>query len=160
MAVDMFMKIGDLKGEAQDEEHGDEIDVLSWSWGVSNSGSAHVGRGAGSGKVNVQDFSFTKWMDRASPALLLACCNGRHFPQASLTVRKAGAKPVEYCRIKLTEVLITSVSTGGHDSEERLTEHVSLNFAKVSVEYVPQDDEGRAGTTVPMGWNVANNTPA
>ena len=75
MAVDMFMKIGDLKGEAQDEEHGDEIDVLSWSWGVSNSGSAHVGRGAGSGKVSVQDFSFTKWMDRASPALLLACCN-------------------------------------------------------------------------------------
>jgi type VI secretion system secreted protein Hcp len=61
MAVDMFIKIGDLKGEAQDKIHKDEIDVLSSSWGVSNSGSAHVGLGAGAGKASIQDLSFSKW---------------------------------------------------------------------------------------------------
>ena len=41
MAMDQFIKIGALKGEAKDSKHKDEIDVLSWNWGVSNSGSAH-----------------------------------------------------------------------------------------------------------------------
>ncbi|WP_374595324.1 type VI secretion system tube protein Hcp, partial [Aquabacterium sp.] len=73
MAVDMFMKIGDVKGESRDKTHAGEIDVLAWSWGVSNSGSAHTGGGAGAGKANVQDLSFTKYVDKASPPLLLAC---------------------------------------------------------------------------------------
>jgi type VI secretion system secreted protein Hcp len=158
MAVDMFMKIGGLKGEAQDKIHKDEIDVLSWSWGVSNSGSAHVGLGAGTGKASVQDLSFTKWMDKSSTPLMLACCKGQHFPQASLTVRKAGDKPVEYCKIKLEEVIITSVSTGGSGHDDRLTEHVTLNFGKVSVDYTPQDDKGAPATAIPMSWDIAANT--
>jgi type VI secretion system secreted protein Hcp len=160
MAVDMFIKIGALKGEAQDDQHADEIDVLSWSWGVMNSGSAHVGGGGGTGKVNVQDLSFTKWMDKSSTPLMLACCNGKHFPKATLTVRKAGEKPVEYCKINLKEVLISSVSTGGTGAEDRLTEHVTLNFGVVSVDYTPQNDDGKPGTPIPMSWDVAKNVQA
>src|SRR5262249_56590322 len=96
MAMDMFIKIGELKGESRDKTHKDEIDVLAWSWGISNSGSAQVGGGAGAGKCNVQDLSFTKYLDKASPDLMLACCNGKHFPKATLTVRKAGENPLEY----------------------------------------------------------------
>lgn len=160
MAVDMFIKIGDLKGEAQDQKHKGEIDVLSWSWSANNHGSAHLGGGAGSGKVHVQDLSFTKYMDRASPSLLLACCNGKHFPHACLTIRKAGEKPLEYCKIKLTQVLITSVSHGGSGSNDRLAEEVSLNFSKVEFEYTPQEDSGRPGTAIPMSWDIATNVPA
>jgi len=71
MAVDMFIKIGDIEGEAVDDAHGGEIDVLDWSWGMSQSGSMHIGGGGGSGKVNVQDLSFTKYVDMASPNLML-----------------------------------------------------------------------------------------
>src|SRR5262245_62276481 len=113
MAVDMFLRIGTLKGESRDTTHKEKIDILAWSWGMSNSGSAHVGGGAGAGKVNVQDLSLTKFIDKSSPDLMLACCNGKHFPEATLIVRKAGEKPLEYLKIKLSEVLITSVSTGG-----------------------------------------------
>ncbi len=157
MAVDMFIKIKDVDGESQDHKHKKEIDVLSWSWGMSNSGSAHVGGGAGAGKVNVQDLSFSKWVDSASPKLMLACCNGKHFDEALLTVRKAGEKPVEYIKIKLTEVMITSISTGGSGGEDRLTENVTLNFAKVNLDYTPQDDKGAAGTAIPMSWDIAAN---
>ncbi|HDS5282244.1 TPA: type VI secretion system receptor/chaperone Hcp, partial [Escherichia coli] len=55
MAVDMFIKIGDVKGESKDKTHAEEIDVLAWSWGMSQSGSMHMGGGGGAGKVNVQD---------------------------------------------------------------------------------------------------------
>jgi type VI secretion system secreted protein Hcp len=158
MAMDMFIKIGDLKGESKDKTHKEEIDVLAWSWGMSNSGSAHTGGGAGAGKCNVQDLSLTKWIDKCSPDLMLATCNGKHFTSATLVVRKAGETPVEYLTITLTEVLITSVSTGGSGGEDRLTENVTLNFAKVKVEYKEQDEKGKVkGGPVTMTWNISEN---
>ena len=157
MAMDMFIKIGELKGESRDKVHKDEIDVLAWSWGISNSGSAQVGGGAGAGKCNVQDLSFTKYLDKASPDLMLACCNGKHFPKATLTVRKAGENPLEYLQITMEDLIITSLSTGGSGGEDRLTENVTLNFARVKVNYKEQTPTGGVGDKPEMGWNVAEN---
>ena len=157
MAMDMFIKIGALKGEARDTTHKEEIDVLAWSWGLSNSGSAQQGSGAGAGKVNVQDLSFTKYIDKSSPDLMLACCNGKHFDKATLTVRKAGEKPLEYLQITIEDLIVTSVSTGGSGGEDRLTENVSLNFARVKVSYKEQTPTGGVGDKPEMGWNIAEN---
>ena len=157
MAMDMFIKIDSLKGESKDKTHGGEIDVLAWSWGMSNSGSAHVGGGAGAGKVNVQDLSFTKYLDKSSPDLMLSACNGKHWDEAVLVVRKAGETPLEYLKITMTECLVTSVSGGGSGGEDRLTENVTLNFAKVKVEYVEQVAKGGKGATPSMGWSIVEN---
>jgi len=157
MAVDMFMKIDTVDGEAQDSKHKKQIDVLHWSWGINNTGSAHNGSGAGAGKVNVHDLTFTKWVDTATPALALACCSGKHFKDATLIIRKAGDKPLEYIKIKMETVMITSVATGGSGGQDRLQENVALNFAKVSLDYVPQNDKGAAGTPIPMSWDIASN---
>jgi len=159
MAVDMFIKLGDIKGESVDHAHKDEIDVLSWSWGMSQQGSSHHGGGGGTGKVNVQDLSFTKFLDKASPNIYKFCCNGKHYPEATLTVRKAGEKPLEYMILKLTDVLISSVSTGGSGGDDRLTENVTLNFGKVKVSYQPQKKDGsKDGGPVDMGWDISANT--
>ena len=158
MSVDMFLKIGDIKGESLDHAHKDSIDVLAWSWGMSQSGSMHGGGGGGSGKVTVQDLSITKYVDSASTNLQLKCCNGKHYEEALLTVRKAGETPVEYLKITLSRVLIGSVSSGGSGGEDRLTENVTLNFAKAKVEYTPQDETGAAGAVMQYGWDVAQNT--
>jgi type VI secretion system secreted protein Hcp len=158
MAVDMFIKLDGITGESKDKVHAKEIDVLAWSWGMSNSGSAHVGGGAGCGKVNVQDLTFTKYVDSSSPKLMLNCCNGQHIATGLLTVRKAGGNPVEYIKIKLETVVVSTLATGGSGSEDRLTENVSLNFAKVSVDYVPQKADGSADTAIPFGWDIAGNS--
>ncbi|MBS4051054.1 Hcp family type VI secretion system effector [Methylomonas rivi] len=157
MAVDMFLKIKDVKGEAQDDKHKDTIDVLAWSWGMSNSGSTHMGGGSGSGKVNVQDISVTKYIDKSSPDLMKACCNGKHFETADLIVRKAGEKPVEYLTITMTDLIVTSVSTGGSGGEDRLTENVTLNFGAVKVKYIEQTAKGGEGAKPDMGWDIAAN---
>ena len=159
MAVDMFLKFSDasLGGESRDSTHKDEIDVLAWSWGMSNSGSAHVGGGAGAGKVNVQDFSFTKYIDKASPTLMLYACNGKHIPTATLVVRKAGEQPLEYLTIKFSELIVSSFTTGGSGGEDRLTENVTLNFAKFELSYVPQKQDGSKDTAKPAGWDIAQN---
>ena len=157
MAMDMFIKIGDLEGESRDKTHAKSVDVLAWSWGLSNSGTAHVGGGAGAGKVNVQDLSFTKFIDKSTPDLMLLCCNGKHIPEAKLTVRKAGENPLEYLIVTMTECMITAVSTGGSGGEDRLTENVTINFAQVKVNYVEQTPTGAAGAKPQMGWNIAEN---
>src|SRR5919206_1644559 len=123
MAVDMFLKIKPVDGESRDSKHSKEIDVLAWSWGMSQSGTTHQGGGGGSGKVSVQDLSLTKYVDAASAPLMLACCNGQHFDEATLTVRKAGKDPLEYLIITMKQIIVTSVHTGGAGSEDRLTEN-------------------------------------
>ena len=160
MAVDMFLKLEGIKGEAEDKaspSHKDEIRILSWSWGMSNSGSAHLGSGAGSGKVNVDDLSLTKYIDMATPDLMLYSCSGKLIKKGQLTVRKAGGtSPLEYVIIKLEDILVASVSTGGSGGEDLLTEHVTLNFARVDVEYTQQVGD-QAGAKPKMGGDIPGN---
>jgi type VI secretion system secreted protein Hcp len=160
MAVDMFLKLDDVKGESRDSKHKDEMDVLAWSWGMSQSGTTHMGGGGGAGKVNVQDLSLTKYVDKASPNLVMATCNGKHYKEALLTVRKAGETALEYLKITMKEVMVTAVSTGGSGGEDRLTENVTLNFASFKVEYTPQTAKGTGEAAVEAAWDIAENVKA
>ena len=160
MAVDMFLKLDDVKGEARDSKHKDEMDVLAWSWGMSQSGTTHMGGGGGAGKVNVQDLSLTKYVDKASPNLVMATCNGKHFKEALLTVRKAGETALEYLKVTMKEVMVTAVSTGGSGGEDRLTENVTLNFAAFKVEYTPQTAKGAGEAAIEAAWDIAENVKA
>ena len=159
MSVDMFIKLDKIKGESKDKKHAGETDVLAWSWGMSQTGSFHTGGGGGAGKVNVQDLSFTKWIDMGSTDLMLACCKGTHIPKAVLVVRKAGDKPLEYLTITMEKVMVTSIATGGSGGEDKLTENVTLNFEKVAVKYVEQKPDGGEGAKPEIKWNIAENAP-
>lgn len=165
MAVDMFLKItaqsGEVKGESVDSKHKDEIDVLAWNWGMSQHGSTHTATGGGSGKVSVQDISFTKYVDKSTPTLMKICCNGTHIKEAVLVVRKAGGKdPVEYVKLKMKDCIVTSITSGGSGGADRVTENISLNFAQFTYEYTPQDEKGAKGAAIPMGWDIAKNAEA
>lgn len=124
---------------------------------MTQSGSMHVGGGGGSGKVNIQDVSLTKFVDKASTNLMRACCNGEHLKEATLTVRKAGKDAVDYVKIKMSPVLVTSLSTGGSGGEDRLTENLTLNFAKMEVGYTPQKEDGTADAEISLIWNIEKN---
>jgi type VI secretion system secreted protein Hcp len=158
MAVDMFLDMFAIKGESGDKAHKDTIDVLAWSWGMSQSGTMHVGGGGGAGKANYQDVSITKWVDRASTDLMAMCAKGTHHPKAQLIVRKAGGEQLEYIVIDMVDVIVSSVSTGGSGGEDRLTENVSLNFASVKVTYTPQADTGEAEPEVVFQRNIRENS--
>ncbi len=158
MAVDIFLKIEGCEGESKDNVHAGEIDVLAFSWGLTQSGSMHTAGGGGSGKVNVQDLSITKYLDKASTVLMQKCCNGNHFASAVLVCRKVGGdSPVEYFKVTMEKVMVTSVSEGGSGGEDMQTENITLNFAKVKVEYTPQKDDGTAGAASELGWDIKAN---
>ena len=157
MAVDMFLELEGVKGESVDKVHKDKIDILAWSWGLSNTGTLHHGSGGGAGKANFQDISITKFIDAASPNLMLFCANGKHFAKGKLIIRKAGENPLEYLVIELTKVMVAAYSTGGSGGEERLTENITLNFAQMKLEYITQTEKGGKGTPQVFGWNIAEN---
>jgi type VI secretion system secreted protein Hcp len=160
MALDMFINMGaTIKGESRDKAQGPkgDIDILAWSWGMSQSGTTHMGGGGGAGKANFQDISFTKYVDSASNALMTALAKGSHIPKVELLVRKAGEGQQKYIHFTLEEVLVTSLSTGGSGGEDRLTENVTLNFGKVKFDYTPQDSKGVVAGDKTFAWNIAEN---
>jgi type VI secretion system secreted protein Hcp len=154
MATDIFAKIGDIKGESQDSKHKDEVDVLSWSWGVQQSGTMAHGGGGGEGKASFNDFNFTHHIDKASPLLMKACATGQHISEATITVRKAGKGQQEYLVIKMSDVLVTSVAMSVVADESTTTENVTLQFAKVDLEYKPQKPDGSLAAGIQFKYDV------
>jgi len=152
--VDYFLKIDGIDGESKDDKHKNEIDIQSWSFGASQSGSMAMG-GGGAGKVSFQEFSITKSMDKSSPKLFEALATGKHLKEVKLVLR--GSSSVEYLTITLTDVMISSYSTGSSSGDDRPTESVSLNFAQIKMNYVEQDTSGRAGAATEFGWDLKAN---
>ena len=126
MAVDMFLEIDGVKGESVDKVHKDKIDIMSWQWGIANSGTFHHGSG-----------------------------EERLTENVALNFAKV---KIEYVTVEFDKVLVTSYATGGSGGQERLTEHVTLNFAKVKVEYTTQSEKGGKGTPHAFSWDIAQNT--
>jgi type VI secretion system secreted protein Hcp len=154
---DIFAKIGGIKGESLDSKHKEEVEVLSWSWGVSQSGSIVQGGGGGAGKAAFSDFNFTHLIDKASPLLLKACATGEHIKEATITVRKAGKGQQEFLIIKMNDVIITGVSMSGAGDASSTAEYVALQFAKVDLEYKPQKADGSLDAGIHFKYDIKAN---
>ena len=138
--VDYFLKIDGIHGESRDERHKDEIEIESFSWGETQSGTFAGGGGGGAGKVSAQDFHFTMPVNKASPALFLACAQGDHIKNAILTCRKAARE--EFLKVTMNDLLVSSFQIGGAGGVVP-ADQISLNFAKIEIEYKEQDATGK-----------------
>src|SRR5262245_36554207 len=153
--VDYFLKIDSIKGESQDAKHKDEIQVLSYSFGDSQPGTMHFGGGGGAGKVQMTDFNFTMTVNRASPALWLACATGNHFKSAVFTARKAGKEQQEYVKIVLEEVMVSNYQSNGAAEDNGLpVDSVSLHYARLVFHYHIQDEKGMVKPGARVGYNL------
>ncbi len=141
-SFDAFLEIEGIEGES--EYKPGAIEILSYSWGMSNSSASSSGGGMGSGKVSIQDFHFVKRCDKSSPLLIDRCCSGTHFPSVVLTLVHTPDPPADgtpgysqYMRYTLEDCLISSFSIGGSSSGEPVpAEELSLNFTKITFEYM------------------------
>jgi type VI secretion system secreted protein Hcp len=160
MAVDIFMTIDTVKGESTDASFGGSIDVVSWNWGMTQSGNTHTSTGSGMGKVSVGDLTFVKAVDSTSPTLAQACCNGTVFKTATVSMRKAGGgAALPYLIIKLQNVIISALSLASSSSDEQQMETVTLNFGEFTYDYTSQASAGTGGATTSITWNIPGNSP-
>lgn len=155
--VDFFLKLDGIDGESQDKKHKGEIDVSSFSFGVSQGGTFGRAGGGGAGKASFQDIHFTKEMDKASPKLMLACATGQHIAKGTLICRKAGGTQEEYLKMEFGDVLVSSYQTGGSSGGVLPIDQFSLNFGKVEQEYKEQTAKGSLGGSVKAGFDLKAN---
>lgn len=158
MAVDMFLKITDVKGESKDSKHKDECEIESFSWGATQQGASSHGTGAGAGKVSMNDFHFVMRNNSASPTLFLFCANGKHLKEAKLTCRKAGGKQENFLVVTMFDVLISSYQTGGSQAGEVPMDQISLNYSKIEIDYLAQDEKGITKSAGKKWWDMKTNT--
>jgi type VI secretion system secreted protein Hcp len=154
MPLDMFLDLGPIKGESQDKVHAGKIDILAWSWGVSNAGPPRSGGGGGASKATFQDIAITKVVDLSSTELLKAVSLGTHLPEAKIIVRRAGGNAkLEYYSVTMKDVMVTSCQVAGSEGGDHLTETVTLAFASFEVTYQAQNAKGR-----PAGESTFDHT--
>jgi type VI secretion system secreted protein Hcp len=138
MPVEMFLKLAGIDGESTDAKHKGEIDVLAWSWGLSQEGGSPGGGGGGAGRVKIENISIQKLVDLASPLLLSFSATGKHISDGTLTTRKAGkgAKAGgEFLLFKMGNVIVTSVQVAAAQDGNAPTESITLSFGKVEFDY-------------------------
>jgi len=145
-AGDVFLKVecarqGPIKGESHDEKHKDEIDVLSWSWGMRAQTTI---AGGDAGKATVNEFVVAKQIDSASTALMSAMRNNELIKSTVLTMRKAGDTQHEYCKITIKNARITAIDIQCDEpGSVSYTETLSFAFQSLTVEYIPQGHDGQ-----------------
>jgi type VI secretion system secreted protein Hcp len=160
MAVDCFLKIGDIKGESTDDKHKEWIEILSYSHGVSQmgSGSRSSGGAASGARCDHQDFSVTKVLDTTSPTLNLTCCNGTHIKNVTLELCRATGNKEKYMEYKLDDVILSSVAIGGSSGGELPIECVTFNYGKVTWNYIQTDHQtGATKGNVEKYWSLITN---
>jgi type VI secretion system secreted protein Hcp len=154
MASDIFLKIEEIPGESQDNAHKGEIEIFSYSWGLSQTGTASSGGGGGAGKASFQDLHFESTVTKASPLLAKFCATGQHIKKATLVVRKAGERSVEYIKVTLEDVLVSSYQQAGSNAGDRPEDAFSLNYAKIEFDYFPQRADGSLDTPVVFSFDL------
>ena len=155
-----FLKLDGIKGESQDTDHSGEIDILSFSEGITNAGSFDEGTGGNTGQANFSEVHFTKYVDQATPVLRQYCALGTAIDSAVLSCNKqAGDLKVEYLKITLHNVVVTSTqSSGSGGSTDPIPELFSLNYAGIEYDYQPQSNTGDASGGIHFGRDIQKNT--
>jgi type VI secretion system secreted protein Hcp len=161
MATDMFLKIDGIDGESTDDKHANWIEILSFSFGASQpaTGSVSSGGARSSQRVDIQDFSVVKQLDKASPKLFLHCCNGKHIPKVSLELCRATGDKQNYMTYDMEDVLVSSVRPGGSSEGADLPlEEVTFNPAKTTLTYTETDHlTGAPKGKVVAYWDEGKN---
>ena len=157
MSVDMFMKIDGAVGESKDANHKNWTDIISFSWGATQPGNLASGGGLGAGKASFNDLHVVARIDKAAPAVMKHCASGKHLSKIELSVCKAGGQQVEYTKITLEDVLVSSVQLSGELNSEAVTVNYPFQAAKVKQQYWEQTEQGGNGAESLVAWDIKQN---
>jgi type VI secretion system secreted protein Hcp len=162
MPFDGFVKLDGIEGESNDSKHKGEIEILSYSHSTSQSitGTASSAGNFSGQRCDMSPLTFTKQLDKATAKLHAACAAGDHLKSAVLTLCRAGGDKQPYMQYKLTDVIISSVKTGGGAKGQGgvPVEEVALNYGKIEWTYTVIGNDGKPAGNIGAGWSLAENT--
>ena len=163
MPSNMYLKIEspNVNGETTDAKHKNQIEIQSFSHGTTQTASPTRSTSGGRTveRAHHSDFMVTKYVDSASTALMKNHWRGQHFAKMTLTCyRDGGNTPVEYLKILMEDVIISSMTVNG-GAGDLPYENISLSYGKITYTYEPQDEhKGTAGGAMPASHDLETNT--
>lgn len=174
-SFDAFLNIEGVPGESKSENHPNEIELVGFKNAVSLPGIGALSSGAAASKPVFAPLRVFKYIDKATPILLVQCALGKRIPKVTLSLSSpnlalaaggAGAlapayAPGDFFKIVLTDVFISSINDGTDttDSSGNLLETVVFEYARVEWTYTPANPNGGPGTPITRGWDVKTNRP-
>ncbi len=155
MAVDYFLQLTSINGESVDQNFPNQISVLSFSWGGTQTTSVAGTGGSGAGKVSLNEFSITKYYDSSSPEIFKSMVVGTHITTGTLSAVKSGASGQAFLKITLGELFVTSQQISA--STEIPTETVSFSYNTIKVDYSKQNEQGNLTSVGPVSYDLKAN---
>ena len=157
MSTSTFIKFDGIEGESSHKDHKGEIEVLSWDWGLTATPGT-AGGGSGKGKATPKEMRVVHRYDKASPLLGKQAVSGRHIPQAVLSARKSGEGQMDFFKVTMKDVFITSVSVSAAAPDLEAVEEVAMSYRAIEFAYSPQNSKGSLGTPVQFRWDIRTGT--
>src|SRR5215467_1519213 len=158
MAVNAYLYIDGIEGPSTSKEK--HIDVLSFSWGVSQTavyGAGASGKEAKAGRADFSNLTFMKVLDKTTPLLCDHCASGDILKKVYILYDKpVGNAQQDYFRVYLQDALVTSVQLSG--SNENPTESISFAFQAVEIAYKAENDDGTLAGAVAKGYDLEKLT--
>jgi type VI secretion system secreted protein Hcp len=152
--TNVYLKLEGIDGESEDEDHDKWIELESWNWSVSNPATFAATQGGHATQATFSDMHIMKVVDLASNNLWRFCTTGKHIPSATVSFMKLdGETRVEYHKIHITDLLITSVGESATGSDI-MQESVTLTCAEFKRTYKGQQDTGSAGGGLDFGYHI------
>lgn len=151
----MFLQITGIDGEATDDTHKDWIEVLSYSFGMTDPGAGATGTTRRRGDVVLEDIVVVKELDKSSPKLMEKCAKGEVIASLMIDVcRVVDGSASSYYKYELEKVMVTSFHSSGSTEEGVPVETVTLNFEEITVTYTEIDTTGKSKGNVEFNWKV------
>jgi type VI secretion system secreted protein Hcp len=155
MAVDYFLKLDGIQGESKQQNHQNEIQIMSWSWGGNNVSSVAGTGGSGAGKASLADLNVTAFFDKSTPKLFKSLCAGTHIKTGGMTATKSGADGKPYLKVDFKEMFVTSLQISAADEIPMI--NVSFSYNEIKIDYSEQNEQGNLTSTGPVTFNTKEN---
>ena len=158
--MSIFMKIDGIDGEATEASHTKWIECNSLQFGFGRGISTPQGNAAHreTSSPSVSELTITKEMDISSYKLFASSLTEVEGKTVKIDMCRTGGKSglITYANYELTNALISgySVSSGG----DRPSESLSLNFTKIKYTYTNFDANNKAGTAMPVQYDLSDTT--
>ena len=155
MAVDYFLKLDSITGESVDQNFPNQINVLSFAWGGTQTTSVAGTGGSGAGKVSLDEFNITKYYDSSSPEVFKAMLLGSHISSGTLSAVKSGANGKPFLVLTFAELFVTSQQINA--STEIPTESVTFSYNTIKVDYSKQNEQGNLTSVGAVSYDLKAN---
>ena len=163
MAFDAYLEIDGIPGESTDSNHAGWIEIRGYTHNIIQpvAASKSSGGSRASEKANHGDLVVTKELDKASPKIALACCNGSNLATVKLELCRATGNKETYMSIELTDVLVAAYEPHGQTADEGALprERVAFNYGTIKWTYTHLDQAtGASQGNIETSWNQIDNT--